>query len=102
MVRDIKAFKVVTDKVGTEPIPSSSATPSAHDRELGEYVLRNTLARGGSGIVSVANHSRTGIPVAVKEILRTRHNHPRVDLEIEIFRSLKHVSHTCPMCIALY
>ncbi|KAL9109570.1 MAG: hypothetical protein Q9227_005750 [Pyrenula ochraceoflavens] len=76
---------------GTEPIPSSSATPSAHDRELGEYVLRNTLARGGSGIVSVANHSRTGAPVAVKEILRTKWNHSKVNAEIDIFRGLKHV-----------
>jgi hypothetical protein len=77
---------------GSQPIPSSSATPSAHDRELGDYILRNTLARGGSGIVSVANHVKTGTPVAVKEVLRTRWNYQRVAQEIEISRSLKHVS----------
>jgi hypothetical protein len=77
---------------GSQPVPSSSATPNAHDRELGDYILRNTLARGGSGIVSVANHVKTGTPVAVKEILRTRWNYQRVAQEISISSSLKNVS----------
>lgn len=93
--RDLRGY--LETIYGTQPVPSLLATPSAHDRELGDYIFRSTLAKGGSCVVSVANHAKTGAPAAVKELLRMKRNYKRVDQEIEIAKSLNHVGIKPPL-----
>jgi hypothetical protein len=86
---ELRAFFSIVH--GKKP-PIIQPTPSAQTQEIGEYLLGHPIAKGGFGVVFSATHNRKGIPVAVKQVLKTQGNSQKVEREVKIAQLLKIVN----------
>lgn len=67
------------------PHPRLRAVPSKHRKMVGTAVLHEPLSSGTFGMVYAAVHSRTGEPLAVKEIqIKAKHTATSGELPLEI------------------
>lgn len=58
--------------------------------KLGDFIFHENLGYGGFGFVKAAVHSRTGSPVAVKELtIKNQHNQREYEHEIRISKALE-------------
>lgn len=80
-------------KVLLENAPLLLPTPSGNEVTVGNWIVRNPIASGGFGRVSVVTHMYTGQPAAAKELWRTPRNYHSVDREVSIVKRLKHFKH---------
>ena len=87
-------FKIVHRKESPLVLP----TPSGRERTIGDYIVRHAIAKGSFGVVSVVTHLRTGEPIALKEIMRTKRNTAVVEREIAVAELLKTVRHVGTSC----
>jgi hypothetical protein len=80
-------------KVLNENAPLLLPTPSGHEVTIGNWIVRNPIASGSYGRVSVVSHRTTGKPAAAKELWRTRRNYHSVDREVAIAKYLQKFPH---------
>ena len=80
-------------KVLQENAPLVLPTPSEREVRLGNWIYRNTLAKGTFGIVSIVSHVHTGKPAAAKELLRTPYNIEMVNREVRMAEQLSKLKH---------
>jgi hypothetical protein len=80
-------------KVLHESAPLLLPTPSGNEVTIGHWIVRNPIASGSFGRVSVVTHMYTGEAAAAKELWRTPRNHSNVDREVDIVRRLKDLKH---------
>ncbi|KAH6668299.1 kinase-like domain-containing protein [Halenospora varia] len=73
--------------------PFMLPTPSENEQRLGNWIVRNLIASGAFGRVSVVTHAETGQMAAAKEIWRTQRNKINVDREVSIAKQLKEWKH---------
>lgn len=76
-----------------ELAPMILPTPSQHEVRIGDWILRNPIARGAFGAVSAVTHGKTGEPAAMKEIWQTRHNSANVKREVAVVKRLLGIEH---------
>jgi hypothetical protein len=70
-------------------------TPSDHEVMMGDWVVRNAIARGSFGHVYAVTHTRTGEAAAAKELWRTPKNSLKVNEEVAMARYLVNIKHVC-------
>ncbi|KAH6670391.1 kinase-like domain-containing protein [Halenospora varia] len=80
-------------RVLRESVPMLLPTPSGNEVTIGNWIVRNPIASGSFGRVSVVTHMYTGQPAAAKELWRTPRNSYSVDREVSIARKLKNFTH---------
>ncbi|KAG9237244.1 kinase-like domain-containing protein [Amylocarpus encephaloides] len=80
-------------KVMRENAPLLLPTPSGHETTIGNWIVRNPLASGSYGRVSLVSHMHTGQPAAAKELWRTERNRNSVDREVYIAKHLGKYKH---------
>jgi hypothetical protein len=80
-------------RVLNENAPLLLPTPSGHEVTIGNWIVRNPIASGSYGRVSVVSHRTTGKPAAAKELWRTRRNYHSVDREVAIAKYLQKFPH---------
>ncbi|TVY53203.1 Serine/threonine-protein kinase grp [Lachnellula cervina] len=80
-------------KVLRENTPLLLPTPSGNEVTIGNWIVRNPIASGSYGRVSVVSHMQTGQPAAAKELWRTPRNQFSVDREISIAKHLQSHKH---------
>jgi hypothetical protein len=80
-------------RVMRENAPLLLPTPSGHEVTIGNWIVRNPIASGSYGRVSVVSHMQTGQPAAAKELWRTQRNRVSVDREVAIAKFLQHHPH---------
>jgi len=80
--------RVLQDKT-----PLLLPTPSENEVTIGDWIVRNPIASGSFGRVSVVTHRYTGQPAAAKELWRTTRNYLSVDREVMIAKRLKNLKH---------
>jgi len=80
-------------KVLRENTPLLLPTPSGNEVTIGNWIVRNPIASGSYGRVSVVSHMQTGQPAAAKELWRTPRNQFSVDREISIAKYLQDYKH---------
>lgn len=83
-------------KVLRENTPLLLPTPSGHEVTIGNWIVRNPIASGSYGRVSVVSHMQTGEPAAAKELWRTQRNRYSVDREVSIAKYLQNYKHVRP------
>ena len=75
------------------PPQALSATPSATDHTICDWIIRGTVGRGAFGTVMAARHRVTGKVAGAKMVIRTQANLIAVMSEINLMKRLpKHVS----------
>jgi hypothetical protein len=82
-------------RVMRENAPLLLPTPSGHEVTIGNWIVRNPIASGSYGRVSVVSHMHTGQPAAAKELWRTQRNRFSVDREVYIAKYLQDYKHVC-------
>ena len=60
---------------------------------MGEWVIRNPIAKGLFGHVYAVTHMRTGRAAAVKELWQTPRNSKKVDQEVSMAKLLLEIKH---------
>lgn len=76
------------DREASNPI--TSATPSATDVRVGEWIIHGIALITRSSIVEAASKSRTGKAVALKRLMRQdAHSADRIEREIAVYENLK-------------
>jgi hypothetical protein len=68
-------------------------TPGEHEVMMGDWVVRNAIARGTFGHVYAATHARTRKAAAAKELWRTKYNSRKVDEDVIIAKYLMNTKH---------
>ncbi|KAL8919996.1 MAG: hypothetical protein Q9208_006500 [Pyrenodesmia sp. 3 TL-2023] len=78
--------------VKEEPNELISATPSANDLKIGDWVLRGTAGVSATSVVEAAFHERTLETVAVKRMRRLkRADAEKVAKEVAVYEALKDI-----------
>ncbi|CAG8949784.1 hypothetical protein HYFRA_00004107 [Hymenoscyphus fraxineus] len=80
-------------KVMQEDAPMLLPTPSGNEVTIGNWIVRNPIASGSYGRVSVVYHMYTGQAAAAKELWRTQRNKASVDREVYIAKYLQNYKH---------
>jgi hypothetical protein len=80
-------------RVYQDAAPLILPTPSDNEERVGDWTVRNAVAVGGSGRVSIVTHVRTGKSAAMKEIWGTPRNSRAIDREVSIAKTLKGIKH---------
>lgn len=90
--RNLKGFYslVLEDK-----IPHIAPTPSEHEQQIGQWVVRFAISKGSFGHVYAVSSSNTGEYAAAKELWKTQRNERKVEEEVKISRLLVGVKHVC-------
>jgi hypothetical protein len=78
-----------------DSVPLVVPTPSEHEVMMGDWVVRNAIAKGTFGHVYAVTHARTGKAAAAKELWRTKHNSRKVDEEVNMAKYLMDIKHVC-------
>ncbi len=86
-------------RVLQDETPLLLPTPSGHEVTIGNWIVRNPIASGSFGRVSVVTHMYTGQAAAAKELWRTPRNYYGVDREVSIARRLKNLTHVSTQLI---
>lgn len=68
-------------------------TPCGNEMVIGEWVVRNAIARGTFGHVHAVTHTQRGEHAAAKEIWRTPRNANKVDQEVAMAKRLEGIKH---------
>jgi hypothetical protein len=89
-------------RVLRENAPLLLPTPSGNEVIMGDWIVRNPIASGSFGRVSVVSHIKTGRPAAAKELWRTPRNFHNIDREVSIVKTLKSLTHARISCHSLY
>lgn len=89
-------------KVHQDAAPLILPTPSDNEERVGDWMVRNAIAMGGSGRVSIVTHARTGKSAAMKELWRTPRNSGAIDREVSIARALKNIKHVRRATLVTY
>ncbi|RDW59456.1 hypothetical protein BP6252_12543 [Coleophoma cylindrospora] len=80
-------------KVMKENAPLMLPTPSGNEVRLGNWLVRNPIASGGFGRVSIVTHVHTGRAAAAKELWCTPRNSGNVHREVKMAEAIKDLKH---------
>lgn len=83
----------------TDSVPLVVPTPNENETKMGDWVVRDAIAKGGFGHVYAVTHSRTGNSAAAKELWRTERTSRKVDQEITMAKYLLAFKHVCKQLI---
>ncbi|KAL3418733.1 mitogen activated protein kinase kinase kinase 3 [Phlyctema vagabunda] len=80
-------------KVMKENAPLMLPTPSGNEVRLGNWLVRNPIATGGFGRVSIVTHVQTGRAAAAKELWSTPRTSGNIAREVKMAEALKDLKH---------
>jgi hypothetical protein len=78
-----------------DSVPLVVPTPCKHEVMMGDWVVRNAIAKGAFGHVYAVTHTHTGKAAAAKELWRTPQNSRKVDEEVLMAKYLLGIKHVC-------
>jgi hypothetical protein len=82
-------------QVLSDSVPLVTPTPCEHEVMMGDWVVRNAIAKGSFGHVYAVTHTHTGKSAAAKELWRTPGNSRKVDEEVIMAKHLLGIKHVC-------
>ncbi|KAL8750052.1 MAG: hypothetical protein Q9184_006565 [Pyrenodesmia sp. 2 TL-2023] len=83
---------LLLEQMGLKEVPNelTSATPSANDLKIGDWVIRGTAGVSATTVVEAASNVRTSEAVAVKRVRRLNWaDAEKVEKEVAIYEALK-------------
>jgi len=82
-------------QVLSDSVPLVAPTPCEREVMMGDWVVRNAIAKGSFGHVYAVTHTHTGKSAAAKELWRTPGNSRKVDEEVTMAKYLQGIKHVC-------